>query len=273
MFAYSFAPSTFKFYLMGNILFGLGTIKIAMFTQLFNQLKEIELDKKMKRTNKRPLPKGLISKNKALKLGYYLFRGSIFSYLLLGCLGGYSLNAIGFSSLIAILYNIFYTNLKLCSNLSTHIGAVVGALVPILGTFAASGNLFDILSINFGLFIFAWQYPHFYSINFKHTQCYMNAGFEFISKYPDSHVIAKVQIFIALIVMMICGLKFYSLGVINKQCMVLFNLSMVPLFMNIHSLTKNPIKLMISSYPPFIILLAGLFYNLIFNSQTSEKRN
>lgn len=256
-FAYSFNPTCGVSYL-AYPLFGIGTLSISMVSQILNQMNELEFDKKMRRTFTRPLVTGKISYIKAKNYALFLFFSSMFCYFPLKYLDCYSLQAQGFSISIIILYNLVYTPLKRKSNFSMPIGAIVGAIVPILGSYSATGLLFNEVSFIMGLFMFAWQYPHFYGICYKYRQCYSNAGYEFISKYPLKDKIAKIQIFFALILMELCAIKFYSLGIMGLNLTILFNLSLIYTFLSINFLTTKPLKLLIKSYIPFMLFLMGL---------------
>lgn len=76
--------------------------------------------------------------------------------------------------------------MKQRSPYNTHLGAVVGALPPIIGTFAQTGMLFDIPTLLISSYIFSWQFPHFYGILYENKKDYEKAGFIMISNEdPD----------------------------------------------------------------------------------------
>ena len=140
----------------------------------------------MKRTENRPLAKDKYSNEEVIKLASKFLVVSFAFYTPMYFFNFFPMKTILMSYSIIVLYNLIYTPLKRVSNMSMHVGALVGALVPLLGSIVTTGKLFNPLSFTLGLFILAWQYPHFYAICYNHRQCYLNAGFEFISKYPTN---------------------------------------------------------------------------------------
>ena len=259
IFAFSFKPTAYISFASYG-LFGLGTLFISMTSQALNQVTEREKDKLMKRTKFRPLALDKYSDYQVKKFAGKLAILSCICYIPLCYLDCYFLKTMVLSHTIIFLYNFVYTPLKRHSNIGTHIGAIVGALVPILGSCATTGLFYNQTSFVLAMFIFAWQYPHFYGINYRHRQCYSNAGFEFISKYPINDFKAKFQIFIALALMVMCGIKLYNIGILDDIFLGLFGLSMVHTLKNINNLTTRPISLMISSYLPFLLILGAFVF-------------
>ncbi len=140
-----------------------------------NQWLEVEADKKMSRTQKRPLPDG------RLPLGQAFWFGALLS------LGGVGLLLCKVNELTAFLglcafvsYVVLYTPLKKITSLCTVVGAVPGALPPLMGYAAASGNTglegFTLFSI-----LFFWQMPHFLAIGWIYREDYERAGFPMLS--------------------------------------------------------------------------------------------
>lgn len=251
-------------------LFTFGTLFISSASQVLNQLTEKEKDKMMIRTSNRPLVQGGYSDEETKRLVAKLMLFSSACYLPLYFYNMFPIKTMILSYAIMGLYNFVYTPLKKHSNLSMHVGALVGALVPFLGSIASTGLLYDQISVILGIFIFAWQYPHFYGIVYRHRQCYTNANFEFISKYPMNDKKAIYQIFVALIVMAMCGIKLYSLGKINFPLLGVFLSSMYPLFKTLPQFITYPKKTIISSYLPYLIFTVGIIYAGLKNN---EKEN
>ena len=173
----SVSIATYAFYAttqttLDYLLFGAGTLFISMNTQVLNQIIEKLYDKQMKRTNSRPLPKQRISDNAAKIISASLW------VLSSACYYPTCPNAIFFSNGILFLYILGYTPLKRINNLSMHVGAIVGALPALLGSFAATGMLFPEESLLLAAYILAWQYPHFYGILYQNKEDYKKAGFK-----------------------------------------------------------------------------------------------
>jgi len=153
----------------------------------FNEIIERDLDKLMSRTADRPLPAGRMTTGKALVLS--LFMG-IFGTLLLVRLNFLA----GLLSVFSILlYAFVYTPLKQKTPLAVWVGAVPGALPPLIGYYAAfksAGFGFEYAAVSeaaivttpFVLFLvqFCWQFPHFWAIAWVADEDYRKAGFRLL---------------------------------------------------------------------------------------------
>ncbi|MEW6731159.1 MAG: heme o synthase [Acidobacteriota bacterium] len=135
-----------------------------------NQFFEREIDAVMRRTERRPLPSGRITPAKALLFG------------ILAAVGGIAYLALLVNPLSAILgivtlagYLFLYTPLKRISTLSTVVGALPGAMPPLIGWTAARGEITVEASILF-LIMFLWQFPHFLAIAWMYREDYARAG-------------------------------------------------------------------------------------------------
>ncbi len=147
-----------------------GTGLIASGTAALNQWYEREGDGLMRRTAKRPIPSGRITANHALWFGIVLSAAG-FAEL---CLGANLLT--GLLALFTLASYLFvYTPLKRRSPISTTIGAIPGAMPPLIGFAAASGHLNYDAGILFAI-LFVWQFPHFYAIAWMYREDYARAG-------------------------------------------------------------------------------------------------
>jgi protoheme IX farnesyltransferase len=154
--------------LMLNTLLGTGLI--ASGTAALNQWYEREGDSLMRRTAGRPLPTGMMSANRALWFGIALAVAgftelAIFVNPLTGMLGALTLLA----------YLFIYTPLKKVSHLSTVIGALPGAMPPLMGYAASNGALTAEAWTLFAI-LFVWQFPHFLAIAWMYREDYARAG-------------------------------------------------------------------------------------------------
>ena len=148
----------------------LGTGLMASGTAALNQWFERTADAQMRRTQARPLPSGRLPEEKALLFG-----------LLISAAGFFDLQ-LGANPLAALLgavtlasYLFLYTPLKQRSPHSTTIGAIPGAMPPLIGYAAASGTLSWDAWILFAI-LFLWQFPHFYAIAWMYREDYERAG-------------------------------------------------------------------------------------------------
>ena len=148
----------------------LGTALIASGTAALNQWFERDADAKMNRTRARPIPSGRISASKAFAFGLALaiagfIELALGANLLTGLLGLFTLAS----------YLLIYTPLKQRSPVSTTIGAIPGAMPPLIGYAAAAATLTTEAWVLYAI-LFLWQFPHFYAIAWMYRDDYARAG-------------------------------------------------------------------------------------------------
>ncbi len=152
----------------------LGTALSAASASVLNQVIERERDALMPRTRNRPLPAGRIAASEALWLGIALGIAGV-SYLAL------RVNTLTASLALFTIasYVLIYTPLKRHTSLNTIIGAVPGAIPPVMGFTAAAGALSPQALALFGI-LFFWQMPHFLAIAILYRKDYSLAGFKML---------------------------------------------------------------------------------------------
>ena len=153
-----------------------GTALAAAGAAALNQWWERRLDALMHRTRARPIPAGRMLARDALILGCLLSVGGVV-YLTLFC---NAMSAILAATTI-LIYIFAYTPLKRVSTFNTLIGAIPGALPPVVGWAAASGQM-EVGAWSLFAILFFWQMPHFFAIAWMYREDYARAGFEMISK-------------------------------------------------------------------------------------------
>ena len=153
---------------MLHVIFG--TMMIAAGTAALNHYIERESDRFMRRTASRPLPTGQLTPAEALRFGLGLaLAGAVDLYYSAGsiaCLLGV------FTSLS---YLLAYTPLKKRTVWATFIGAIPGAIPPMIGWTAATGELGTGAWLLFAI-VFLWQFPHFHAISWMYREDYARAG-------------------------------------------------------------------------------------------------
>ena len=147
-----------------------GTTLVAGGASVLNQLWEKDTDRLMRRTRTRPLPDQRVTPGPALWFGLALVLAGLAQ---LWIFANPLASAVAFATVLS--YVIVYTPLKLVSSLSTIVGAVPGALPPLIGWAAATGTLSLGGWVLFGI-VFLWQMPHFLAIAWMHRDDYANAG-------------------------------------------------------------------------------------------------
>lgn len=151
-----------------------GTVLVAAAAAVLNEWLERDLDARMLRTAQRPLPAGRVSPDEAL-LGGALMAAAGLGILYLGVHPPAAFLA---ASTLA-LYLFVYTPMKQWSVLNTLVGAVPGAIPPMLGFVAGRGRMG---AEGWALFaiLFLWQIPHFLAIAWRHREDYRRAGFRML---------------------------------------------------------------------------------------------
>lgn len=152
-----------------------GTALLFAGASALNQLLERRRDARMPRTANRPLPAGRLQPGEVLALGSALSAGGL-GYLLILC--GPLVVALGSFALFS--YVFVYTPLKERTPLSTLVGAVSGAMPPLIGWAAARGSL-DGGALVLFLIVFLWQVPHFLAIAWIYRDQYARAGFRVLA--------------------------------------------------------------------------------------------
>lgn len=145
-----------------------------------NQYLERDVDAQMKRTRERPLPDGRMNPLEALLVGAVLTGGGmLYLTFMVNVLSGFVI------SLIVVSYLFLYTPLKRKTSLCTLIGAVPGALPPVVGWVAARGSLTGEAWVLFTI-LFLWQLPHSLAIAYIYREDYAKAGFRLLPViHPD----------------------------------------------------------------------------------------
>ncbi len=148
-----------------------GTALVAGGASAFNQVIERVPDSLMNRTRLRPVPDGRVQPREALVFATAMSAGGM-----LVLAAGVNLISAAVACATLLTYALIYTPLKRRSSFATVVGAVPGALPPVIGWVAASGALSPGAWVLFGI-VFLWQLPHFLAIAWIYRADYARAGF------------------------------------------------------------------------------------------------
>lgn len=151
----------------------IGGFLVTSAANCFNEVIEVDLDKLMTRTKDRPMPAGHMTTGQGLVSG-----------LVMGLLGTWLLGKLNIETGLLSVFSIFlyafaYTPLKRKSPIAVIVGAIPGALPPLIGYVAAHGKIDQIAVILF-LIQFVWQLPHFWAIAWVLDDDYKKAGFRLL---------------------------------------------------------------------------------------------
>jgi protoheme IX farnesyltransferase len=172
------------------ILTILGTAFVAGGASAFNQVMERGSDALMRRTRSRPLPDGRLQPAESL---VFAALTSVVGLLILGA--GVNLLSAAVAAATLLVYVLVYTPLKRRSSFATVIGAIPGALPPVIGWAAARGALSQGAWVLFAI-VFLWQLPHFLAIAWMYREDYARAGFPMLPVIePDGRSTARQATF------------------------------------------------------------------------------
>jgi protoheme IX farnesyltransferase len=189
------------------IMLFVGALLLSGSSVTINQIIEKDLDKLMTRTMNRPLPTGRVSVNEASVFALICFVSSI-SILLIFT------NALTtiLSIVSMVLYCFVYTPLKRVGSIAVFVGAIPGALPPLLGWVAATGTITHEAWIIFGI-QFIWQFPHFWAIAWVADEDYKKAGFKLLPWGGQKDLNTAIQIMIYTLFLLPLGLLPAKFGV------------------------------------------------------------
>jgi len=183
-----------------------GGFLVTAAANCFNEIIEKDYDKLMRRTMDRPIPAGRMNNGQALVLG--LGMGIAGTYLL----GSLNLQTGLLSVFSILLYAFAYTPMKRKSPIAVFIGAIPGALPPLIGYVAAHEKIDQIALILFGI-QFVWQFPHFWAIAWVLDDDYKLAGFRLLPSGKRNLTSAIITFIFTLILIPVSLLPtFYHFG-------------------------------------------------------------
>lgn len=170
---YAMAPGSLS---STTLLIGcLGTALCSASANTINQWIEVPFDSQMARTRNRVLVRGQISPLHAASFG--LITGLTGSTILL--LGVNTLTS-SLGVLNILLYTMLYTPLKRVTIYNTWVGAIVGAIPPIMGWTACTGSI-SLGALILGGILYSWQFPHFNALSWSHQGDYSRGGYRMMS--------------------------------------------------------------------------------------------
>ncbi|MGA8598945.1 MAG: heme o synthase [Bryobacteraceae bacterium] len=174
----------------------LGTALMAAGAATLNQWYERGIDAQMKRTSKRPIPAGTVQPHSALLFGVAL---SILGMLELLVFNNALTAGLGLATSVG--YLCAYTPLKRRVPICTTIGALPGAVPPLIGFAAASGHLSIEAWVLFGI-LFFWQFPHFHAIAWIYREDYERAGLKMLAVVQPNGKALTLEILVSLFLLL-----------------------------------------------------------------------
>lgn len=212
-----------------------------------NQIIEKDLDKVMTRTQNRPLPTGRLSVNEAITFCIITLSAGVVILFLFTNL---------FTTLLSIvsmiLYSFVYTPLKRVGPVAVFVGAIPGALPPLLGWTAATGMISHEAMIIFGI-QFIWQFPHFWAIAWVADDDYKKAGFKLLPSGGQKDLNTAIQIMIYTLFLIPLGLLPATFGITGINSAIVVTICGVLFLAQTFSLMKSgdrksALKIMFGSF-------------------------
>ena len=243
-----------------------GGILIVSSSNIFNQIIERDLDKLMKRTKNRPLPKNKIKINTALLIAITTaLLGIIFMYLI-------NIKVAILAAVSIFLYTAVYTPMKLVSPLSVFVGAIPGAFPFMIGWVAAT-NQIGIEAITLFLMQFFWQFPHFWSIGWSQNKDYEKAGFKMLPTLKKDNSTSAQILFYSFWAVILSIIPFFGFtGKLKLSLIGLIAVSMLGFFLIYKSYilfidgkNENARKLMVTSVIYLTFVQLTFLFDKILN--------
>ena len=247
VFGYILGDRGIDFGWSGFIGLVLGGFFISGASGAANEIMERDLDKLMKRTQNRPLPLQVISLQEAY---WFTSMVAIAGIALLWIFTNPLTTWLGILSMV--LYVFAYTPLKKVGPIAVFVGAIPGAMPPLLGWTAATGSITYEALIIFGI-QFIWQFPHFWAIAWVSDEDYKRAGFKLLPSGGRQDLNTAIQIMIYTLFLLPLGLlpsdfglTGLNSGIVATICGVLFLAQTFSLMRDCSR--KSALKIMFGSF-------------------------
>ena len=196
-----------------------GGALITFGANAFNQIMEVKQDSLMQRTQKRPLVQSELSVTQASVIASVcVLLGFLFLYFGTTPIAG----VLGLLSFI--LYAFVYTPSKSVTNFNVLIGAIPGALPPLIGYLAAKPHL-DLLAIYLFTFQFIWQFPHFWAIAWMIDDDYQKVGYKMLPTNKGKVKSTSLIILVYTIITVLIACLPKITGVMNYYSLIIVILS------------------------------------------------
>ncbi len=244
---FGFVLASDSFRILDLLILGLTGYLVTASSVINNQILEKDLDKKMDRTKKRPLPTNKISKKNSLIISLiFMFFGlflMLFFFNMIACL---------LSLVSLLLYTFVYTPLKRVGPIAVFVGAIPGALPPLIGWVAFSGEITIEAIIIFSI-QFIWQFPHFWAIAWIYHDDYKKVGFKLLPSKGEKNFNTALNIMTYTLFLIplgllptIFGITGIVSGAIAVLCAILFLAQTFKLFKDYSR--SSALKIMFGSF-------------------------
>jgi protoheme IX farnesyltransferase len=245
VFGYALASPRINWLTLGMLF--VGGFLISGASIVVNQILERDLDKLMSRTRHRPLPTGRLQVSEAATFSVLCLSAGVAILLT------YTNWFTAWLSIVSmILYGFVYTPLKRVGPIAVFVGAIPGALPPLLGWIAATGGISHEAMIIFGI-QFIWQFPHFWAIAWVADDDYKKAGFKLLPCGGQKDLNTAIQIMIYTLFLIPLGLLPATFGITGINSAIAVTICGVLFLAQTFSLMKSgdrkaALKIMFGSF-------------------------
>ena len=251
---------SFDFVLFGNAMIGIAILAFGVAT--LNQYIERSTDRLMNRTKNRPLPSSRLAPTDALIFGLAQCAvAEIYLYFLVN-----PLTAV-LGLVVIVGYVLLYTPLKTRTSASTAIGAIPGAMPPLMGWTAAADEI-TLGALALFALLFLWQFPHFLAIAWMYREEYAKAGILMLPVVePEGRITAR-QIVLFAIMLVPVSLAPFFLGFTGLIYLV--GATMLGMWFLVESVRTARTKSVISARR--LLLVSVLYLPLVFGLMVVDHR-
>lgn len=215
------------------LMLTLGGFLLSGASVSINQIIEKDLDKVMTRTKNRPLPTERITVSEAIVfIAFVLVISIVILWIYTNPL------TVMLSIVSMLLYSFVYTPLKRVGPIAVFVGAIPGALPPLLGWVAATGSITYEALIIFGI-QFIWQFPHFWAIAWVADDDYKKAGFKLLPSGGGKDLNTAIQIMIYTLFLIPLGLLPAKFGITGLDSAIVATVCGVAFLAQTFSLMKT----------------------------------
>jgi protoheme IX farnesyltransferase len=245
--AFGYVLASTNVNILSLVMIFLGGFLLSGSSVIINQIIERDLDRLMSRTMNRPLPTQRVSVNEAITEAVVCMAVGTSILLIYTNILTTSLAIVSM-----ILYGFVYTPLKRVGPIAVFVGAIPGALPPLLGWTAATGAISHEALIIFGI-QFIWQFPHFWAIAWVADEDYKKAGFKLLPSGGQKDLNTAIQIMIYTMFLIPMGLLPATFGITGINSAIVATFCGVIFFALTFSLMKSgdrksALKIMFGSF-------------------------
>jgi protoheme IX farnesyltransferase len=215
------------------IMLTMGGFLLSGASVSINQILEKDLDGLMSRTQNRPLPTARLSVSEAT---FFTLICLVASLIILWIYTNPLTVVLSIISML--LYSFVYTPLKQVGPVAVFVGAIPGALPPLLGWTAATGSISYEAIIIFGI-QFIWQFPHFWAIAWVADDDYKKAGFKLLPSGGGKNLNTAIQIMVYTLFLIPLGLLPATFGITGIYSAVVATICGAAFFAQTFSLMKT----------------------------------